>query len=488
MKKLAVSLFLLCLSIGIKAQSLKLISVSPLTMDLSVQNNPNARRDQNGTTCALIRVGVVGIEDLTFPDAVGEVKRTISEYMVYVPAGLKTLRYKNRSGSISGTVSFEDNDIDIESKSVYSVMFDNESHLRAAIFFIVPNTAALVVDGTPVKLDAEGMAIATKSAGKYQYQVWADGYEQQSGIVELTEDDISTTTTIRLRQKQYPLTVACTPADAEIQIDGTSYGHLNQIPGLQITDGSHNIRLTAKGYEDVERNVQVNGEAVTLNVSLRKLEDFVVSHDYERTRTKVNLPYYYYLTVGGQLFDKNQYLGHDWGIKGTIGFMQHFAGIMALYEGISVGVMELNEDKKKEWFEHPADSASTWAFEVPIMIGASIPFGKYNKNMFTILGGGYGKAMFTEVVKPDKDGASKPHGNSNKTNWDYGLRGMVILDFSRFTIQAEVGLSLAKFDKFKNTDSTATSAASTTVRADGTNKPNLFFGISLGARLGKLNF
>ena len=484
MKKLAICLFLLCLSAGIKAQNLKLISASPLLTDLSVQNNPNARRDQNGTVCALIRVGVVGIEDLAFPDAVGEVKRTISEYQVYVPAGLKTLRYKNGSGSISGTVSFEDNDLEIESRSVYSVMLDNENHLRAAIFSIEPKTATLILDGTAVKLDAEGMAVATKPAGKYQYMVRADGYEQLSGIVELTEDDISTTTPIRLRQKQYPLTVTCTPADAEIQIDGTSYGHLNQIPGLQITDGSHNIRLTAKGYEDIERNVQVNGEAVTLNVSLKKLEDIIVSHNDERTRTKVNLPYYYYLTVGGQLFDKNQYLGHDWGIKGTIGFMQHFAGVLALYEGLSVSLMNLNKDKKEEWFEHPADSANTWALEVPIMIGASIPFGKYNKNMFTILGGGYGKGMLTEVVKPEKDGASKPHGNSNKTNWDYGLRGMAILDFSRFTIQAEVSLSLAKFDKYKETGSTTSS--STTVKKDGTNKPNLFFGISLGARLGKL--
>lgn len=489
MKRIVICLLLLCICFGIKAQKLTLKSVSPLPMDLSVQNNPNPRRDQNGTPCALIRVGVVGVEDLTFPDAVGNVKRSLSEYMVYVPAGLKTLQYKNQSGSITGSVSFEDNDIDeIESKSVYSVVFESDSHLRAAIFSVEPKTATLTFDGKPVKLDAEGMAVITKPIGKYQYNVQANEYELQSGAVSLTEDDISTTTNVILRPKQYPLTIKCTPANAVLFIDNVSFGALNKIPNLQITGGKHSIRLTASGYEDLEQDIQVAGAPVTLNLSLTKMAEELVVHKDERTRTKVSLPPYYYLSIGGQIFDKKQYLGHDWAIKGSFGAMQHFAGVVALYEGISASVMNLKKDLKDEWFEHPADSANSWAIEVPLMVGVSVPFGKYNKNMFTVLGGGYGKAIFTEISKPDKDNSSDPHGNSNKTNWDYGLRGMVILDISRFTIQAEVGLSLAKFEKYKTSSNSSTSAktTSTTVKTDGKNKPNLFFGITLGTRLGRL--
>ena len=257
MKRIVICLLLLCICFGIKAQKLTLKSVSPLPMDLSVQNNPNPRRDQNGTPCALIRVGVVGVEDLTFPDAVGNVKRSLSEYMVYVPAGLKTLQYKNQSGSITGSVSFEDNDIDeIESKSVYSVVFESDSHLRAAIFSVEPKTATLTFDGKPVKLDAEGMAVITKPIGKYQYNVQANEYELQSGAVSLTEDDISTTTNVILRPKQYPLTIKCTPANAVLFIDNVSFGALKLQRFISLpcsTESTQNLTVLDFGLSNATR-------------------------------------------------------------------------------------------------------------------------------------------------------------------------------------------------------------------------------------------
>lgn len=455
-------------------------------MDLSVQNNPNARKDQSGNVCALIRVGVVGVEDLVFPDAVGNVKRSLSEYLVYVPEGLKSLKYRNPSGTISGSVSFEDNDIEkIESKRVYSVVFESENHLRAAIFSVRPKGALLTFDGIPVKLDAEGMAVIEKPVGIYRYSALANEYEPQSGTIKLTEDDISTTTSIRLRQKQYPFTVKCNPSNATLFVDNVSYGQLDKTQNLQITGGSHSIRLTAPGYEDLEQTIIVNNSGLSLNLSMTKMQEEIVRHNEERSRTKVNLPPAYYTSIGAEIYNKKEYLGHDWSLKLSFGAIQHFAGALSIYEGLAGGIMNLDEKKRDEWFENPADSANTYFIEVPLMIGASVPFGKYNKNMISILGGAYGKVMLTEIVNSNNGGSSKPHGNSLKTNWDYGLRGMIILDISRFSIAAEVGLSLAKFDKYKSSVQSST-AQSVNTKTDKTNSPNLFFGVTLGAKLGKL--
>lgn len=469
--------------VSLYAQNISVKSVSFRQSDLKASTQQ--RPDSNGKPCAIVRVGVVGVKDLQFPDAVGQVDYSMGEYIVYVPEGLQKFNYRNAAGNISGVVTFDDYGLEIETKRVYSVVFESENHMRAAIFAVHPSTAKLTFNGQTMLLDAEGVAVIEKPVGSYKFSVEAPGYIAQSGTIELTEDDISTTKNINLEQKQYALNITCVPKDATLFIDNNPYGALNEVSDLKLPDGQHSVRLTAVGYNDYEQSVSVNGHALSLNVNMTKMEEKVVKHSYERTRTHVNIRPAYYITGGGMLFDKKQYLGHDWGIGLSLAAMQHFAGIFSIYEGIGGGVQDLAKKEKDTWFEHPADSANTWFVEVPLLIGVSVPFGKYNQHLFSVLGGGYGKAMFTEVVDPSKDNATAPHGNSNKTNWDYGLRGKVILDISRFTISGEVSFSLAKFDKFSSS-TTETTPAATTGKTDDKNKPNLFFGLTLGAKLGKL--
>ena len=76
MKKIFTAILLLNIFIvTLSAQKMTLKSVSLIPMDLTIQNDPNPRKDANGKPCALIRVGIVGVEDLVFPDAIGKVKR-----------------------------------------------------------------------------------------------------------------------------------------------------------------------------------------------------------------------------------------------------------------------------------------------------------------------------------------------------------------------------------------------------------------------------
>ena len=68
MKRLVFFLIAVCASIMALAQQLTVKSVNLRPQDARARTNP--RDDAKGQKCAIIRVGVVGVENLVFPDAV----------------------------------------------------------------------------------------------------------------------------------------------------------------------------------------------------------------------------------------------------------------------------------------------------------------------------------------------------------------------------------------------------------------------------------
>lgn len=438
MKKIITAILLLNICIGtLSAQKITLKSVSLIPMDLTIQNDPNPRKDANGKPCALIRVGIVGVEDLVFPDAIGKVKRSFSEYMVFVPEGLESLRYQSQDGTISGSVSFADNDIElIESKRVYSVLFETDSQLRAAIIAATPKTAIVTFDGATIPLDEDGMASVLKPVGTYSYRVEAEGYEPRSGSIQLTEDDISSTARVVLTRKQHPLVITCEPPTAKLFVDGQSYGQLNSLQGLQIAEGSHAIRITAEGYEDYHSQLTDVRQAQQLSVSMVKKKMIEIKE--KDTKRKVNIRPGIYVHAGGELYDKNKYCAHEWGGKAGVNVMHHFGRFFALREGLHANFMALSDSLKHKAFENIADTTSTsWSLEVPLQVGVSIPIGHYNQHLFSVLAGGYVRSIFT------KDADKK-----YMITWDYGLRLSAQFDIKKFAIQVEVSKSLHDMGMF----------------------------------------
>ena len=127
MKKFLLIFWMICAFASTYAQQLTVKSVNLRPQDARARTNP--RNDTNGQKCAIIRVGVVGVEDLFFPDAVGNVERSLSEYVVYVPAGLKTFKYNNNVGKELGTIIFDDYGLEINTKTSYDVIFNKFFYL-----------------------------------------------------------------------------------------------------------------------------------------------------------------------------------------------------------------------------------------------------------------------------------------------------------------------------------------------------------------------
>lgn len=433
---------MICAFVSTYAQQLTVKTVNLRPQDARARTNP--RNDAKGQKCAIIRVGVVGVENLVFPDAVGNVERSLSEYVVYVPDGLKSLKYNNKSGENLGSINFEDYDLEINSLASYDVVLESANHLRSAIFSIQPANATLTFDGKKVDVNSDGIAMINKPVGEYSYTVKANGYLEQSGLMILTEDDISTVTDIFLEQKLFPVTIKVFPEESTVFIDNVPYTK-DALSNLKLPEGKHELRITATNYQDEERIIKVTPSMSTEYFALKEAKQEIVKHKEERSGTRVNVRTSVYPLFGieGEIYDKNKYDAHSWAIKWhVLSFMQHFGGIFGLREGISLGWMHLDKEKYKENYKEKVSESSTSFFiEVPVQTGISIPFGKTNKHLFSLLGGVYGKIYFLPIKKEEGNEVNEAK-EDKETKWDYGLRLTAQLDIFKCSFAVELSNSL----------------------------------------------
>ena len=442
----------MCAFVLVNAQNLTVKSVNLRPQDARARTNP--RNDSDGKKCAIIRVGVVGIENLEFPDAVGNVERKQSEYVVYVPEGLKKLQYNNNSGQKLGMVIFDDWGLEIQSLASYDVIFETDNHFRSAVFSVSPKNARLMFDGKKITINAEGMAVVNKPIGEYTYHVVADGYENLSGKVVLKEDEISTVTDVVLQEILYPVIIKAYPNEATVFIDNVLYTKDN-LEELRLPAGEHSVRVTATNYEDEERIINVRSNTVPEYFTLKENKVEVVKHKEERTRTSINVRNAFYLTgvasvgggkiIGNYLSKDNAYL-----FSGELSGVQHCAGILAIREAIGIGAFIPNDNEKYFFIpndEKPEDRDSTNStfFDAALQLGISIPFAK-NRHLLSIFGGAYGRMFTYEVARdtPLEEMKSKELSELKDISYDYGLRVSARIDFGHFSIGADVNESLNK--------------------------------------------
>lgn len=90
-------------------------------------------------------------------------------------------------------------------------------------------------------------------------------------------------------------------------------------------------------------------------------------------------------------------------------------------------------------------------FDVPIQISVSVPFGAYNRHLFSVFAGGYGSYIWMsdkwaekELSDEDKKRNIPDADNKDKDYWDYGLRLSAKLDIGHFTLGVDLSKSLRK--------------------------------------------
>lgn len=451
MKRLSTLLFaLMMMATASWAQRITVKGFRLMPRDLAARENP--RTDNNGRDCALIKVDVVAVKDLAFDEAIGDVKFNYGEYEVYVPASINTLHYRRADSGQKGSVNLASYGIDIEGKKVYQLQFETSDKLRTAVFSVSPLNTRLTLNGQVLKVDTAGFASTDLPIGTYNFSATAPGYDAQDGKITLTAENISTMTNVDLDQTVFPVDIHCDVDSAILFVDDVAYGTASDdgnVWKLQLPAGKHAVRIARPKYKDAEATLAVNNAPLARDFTLEPIKQKIIKHNEERSHTRMNVRNCGYWLLGGDLFDKDKHEHYKFGIHTDVSFLYHFWGAFALNWGFNFGMQIIDGDYKDQYNEEITNNDDrsdddeqmgdvAIYGEVPLQVGFSVPFGKYNRHMFSILGGVYGKYAANLGKGTDDSGSS----SKGPDYWDYGLRGTFRLDIHHFNLSANISSSL----------------------------------------------
>jgi len=254
--------------------------------DLRAKINPVC--DLNGDHCALIRV-TVALRGCTFEGSIiGEPKAEPGEYLVWMPAGTRTLRVKHPD-YLPLDFGFP---MKIEKDRTYELRLQPpgvpegelprvESQFLA--MSVTPKEAVVFVDDMMRPL-TDGTLFLELKLGEHTYQVSAPGCRAERGVFYIVEED-KTMLDVALASAEATLDIVTLPAEeVQVLVDGSSRG--TAPCRLKLPSGEHDIQLARPGYltwservtlgegEElrIEAQLQINSSEVTLRAFDPKAE------------------------------------------------------------------------------------------------------------------------------------------------------------------------------------------------------------------------
>ncbi len=254
-------LFLLILSLShlpLFAQKLTVESMQLLSNDVTAMTNQ--RQDLNGEYAGIVKVQLA-VDGAKFEgNVIEQTKHETGEYWVWLAKDTKRMKiyapgylplelnfYKSYGIKIEPKRTYQ---LVVASSSVVAPQSDNKGFLA---FEVEPKNATLSIDGSKVGL-LDGQYSNLVKQGSYEYEVTADGYESQSGRVQVT--DQTQPVVVRLQSLMSTLLVSCATAGAEIYLDGQLRGKAPQT--LTLLKGSHQVEARLEGYRSFREDISVS--------------------------------------------------------------------------------------------------------------------------------------------------------------------------------------------------------------------------------------
>lgn len=443
MNRLIVFSICMCFCLLLGAQELQIKSFNLDTKD--TRASVNKREDRFGKKCAIIKVDVVGVRNLKFKDAIGNVDYSSNEYIVYVSPGTKKLSYSN--GEIKGEVNIGEF-MEIESLLTYRLVFDTDSHIRSAVFYIKPETAKLTIGPHVYKNNKDGIIVETRS-GEHPFIVEAKGYIPYRGSVTLTDEELFETVEISLEQKEREILLNIDQRDALLYVDGQKMGVISELgPSINISDGIHDVRVTKSGYKDYTTKLGEND--FDLNVEMKKMRTKVKVFSGERSKTSVSFRNHTDWMFTGTSSVDDEFKTFGLKILSPY-FVQHTAGVLTFKEGFSLGAVRASKtfvklyDKYYDSYGKDKEEYTLYV-DIPFQTGISLPLNKYRNYIFTALGGAYGSCNYIGhgtsnnqlALSSDKQG--KP---VDTFTFDWGVRLNANFYLNKFIISFEADRSFA---------------------------------------------
>lgn len=261
-----------------------------LENDMTANTAGTMKKDQNGKTCALIKV-VTSETGFNFDVGMLGVTATeqhTGEIWVYVPEKVRFITIANQQlGTLrqyalpQQVASGRTYELKLTTGKVRTIVEEAQTD-QFVVFHVVPADAILEFDGEPLALDADGSASSFKPFGKYNYRIERADYHTEVGVVNVSQE--KATVDVRLRPKFGWLTVGSEVdgADADVYVDGRHYGNL-PLQALQLGSGNHSLKIIKPLYKTFQQSVKItDNDTLRVNAALKSnYRNYTINGDDE---------------------------------------------------------------------------------------------------------------------------------------------------------------------------------------------------------------
>ena len=249
-----------------------------LDNDLTAITHGTEVKDQNGNTCALIKVETTqtGFAFDVGSMGVQKTEQHTGEIWVYVPFGVRRITIQHQQ---LGTLRDYYFPMPIEMGKTY-IMQLNTGKVQTVVdpiytqqflvFEVTPKDAMVTVDGTPWPVIG-GIAQKLVDFGKYEYRIEAANYHPSVGKIDVNDPNDKVVVKVNLKSALGWLKIegdSSLLSQASIYIDNTN-GNDALYHARRLGSGQHKVRVLHPLYKPYEQSVTIaDNDTTKLNVNM----------------------------------------------------------------------------------------------------------------------------------------------------------------------------------------------------------------------------
>ena len=260
---------LFCISSPASGQIMTVKSVTLQPTDDTAITQPCL--DNNGDTCALLKIKTEKLVGLKFPNHNQYIKAEYVDgiYYVYIPALNRKLDLLH-SDYLPLQLDMSDYGYKrLRSGKTYLITLNapHKTELTSILILkINPRSAMLYFDGKGLTPSSNGIYEIPVLVGTHEYTINAQNYHSKTGYVSIEKPEVRTLS-ITLLPITHKVAIKCNVNKARVFVDNIDYG---KVGNMYIPQGYHNIRVQADGYVDVEQDVNISVSTKSLSFKLKE--------------------------------------------------------------------------------------------------------------------------------------------------------------------------------------------------------------------------
>lgn len=278
---LAIIIYLITVTSSVFGQKLMVINATYDSKDLYASTHQVL--DKKGRPCALLRISIPSIKDVSFSKEVVQVSYEGGEYSVFVPAGTKQFSLSHPNYELL-KIRTKDYNLKIEQKCVYLISIAPEESVNQITdigkkkkqqyvsIHVSPSSATITINGEKLT-PKRGQVTKLLPSGNYAYTVSAKDYHEVKGSFSTQPSSNLVAFDVKLKPTFGWLSLNCSTdfESAETYIDGTLVGRLPIWRTDRINSGTHQLKIIKDFYKPYEQTVKVeDGKVYKSNIVLDK--------------------------------------------------------------------------------------------------------------------------------------------------------------------------------------------------------------------------